>query len=71
VTTPLRPTAQPQGDGRAAHERSSESFLRRNALRLACLATFVVLLVGMTLTGWHSFNSDQVAHGHAQLSLWS
>jgi hypothetical protein len=48
-----------------------ESFLRRNALSLACLSVFLVFLVGMVLTGWHSFNSDQVQHGDAQLSLWS
>jgi len=32
---------------------------------------FVVFLLGMVFTGWHSFNSDQVQHGDAQLSLWS
>jgi hypothetical protein len=48
-----------------------ESFLRRNALSVACLAAFLVLLVGMVVTGWHSFNSEQVEHGEAQLSLWA
>ena len=71
MTSTLRPAAQGQADGRSAHKRTSESFLRRNALSVACLAVFVVLVVGMTLTGWHSFNSEQVEHGDAQLSLWS
>ena len=60
------------GRGEGSHDaRGTESFLRRNALSVACLSAFVVLLVGMVLTGWHSFNSDQVQHGDAQLSLWS
>ena len=25
----------------------------------------------MVLTGWHSFNAEQVEHGEAQLSLWA
>ena len=72
VTSTLRPTAQKELAGRASHEvERPESFLRRNALSLACLSAFLVLLVGMVLTGWHSFNSDQVQHGEARLSLWS
>jgi membrane protein implicated in regulation of membrane protease activity len=72
VTSTLRPTAQKQLAGCASHEvEKPESFLRRNALSLACLSAFLVLLVGMVLTGWHSFNSDQVQHGEARLSLWS
>ena len=72
MTSTLRPTAQKELAGRASHEvEKPESFLRRNALSLACLSAFLVLLVGMVLTGWHSFNSDQVQHGEARLSLWS
>jgi membrane protein implicated in regulation of membrane protease activity len=72
VTSTLRPTAQKRAAGSASREvEKPESFLRRNALSLACLSAFLVLLVGMVLTGWHSFNSDQVQHGDAQLSLWS
>jgi membrane protein implicated in regulation of membrane protease activity len=72
VTSTLRPTAQKQLAGSVSHEvEKPESFLRRNALSLACLSAFLVLLVGMVLTGWHTFNSDQVQHGDAQLSLWS
>jgi hypothetical protein len=72
VTSTLRPNAQKQVAGTASRkEKQPESFLRRNALSLACLSAFMAFLVGMVLTGWHSFNSDQVQHGDAQLSLWS
>ena len=72
MTSTLRPKAQKQVAGSASHEvEKPESFLRRNALSLACLSAFLVLLVGMVLTGWHSFNSDQAQHGEVQLSLWA
>ncbi len=72
MASTLRPNAQKQVAGTASREaKKPESFLRRNALSLACLSVFLVFLVGMVLTGWHSFNSDQVQHGDAQLSLWS
>jgi hypothetical protein len=43
----------------------------RNGLSLTCLAAFIVLLIGMVLTGEHSFNAEQLEHGRQQLSLWS
>lgn len=47
------------------------TLLRDNALGLACLSAFAILATGMVLTGWHVFNSDQLAHGDPPLSMWS
>jgi hypothetical protein len=72
VSTTLRPAAQRADAGRRAHEtRTTESFVRRNALSLTCLAAFAVLVVAMVLTGWHTFDAEQLEHGEAQVSLWS
>jgi hypothetical protein len=50
--------------------RVRPSFWRRNSLSLAALAAFMVLLVGMTPTGHHQFNTDQIAHGESPVSVW-
>jgi membrane protein implicated in regulation of membrane protease activity len=71
VTTTLRPTAQKEVASRQAHRARKDSFFSRNALSLTCFATFLVLLVGMVLTGHHAFNAEQLEHGEAQVSLWS
>jgi hypothetical protein len=46
-----------------------ESFVRRNSLGLTCLVVFLVLLVGLVLTGHRSFNEDQLIHGGTAVSL--
>ena len=48
---------------------AKDSFWRRNALGLTLLAIFLVLLVALILTGHRSYNSDQVEHGSATVSL--
>ena len=71
MTSTLRPSAEKRASGAASNQVDRpESFLRRNALSLACLAAFLVILAAMVLTGWHSFNSEQLEHGEAPLSLW-
>ena len=46
-----------------------ETFIRRNALGLTCLAVTGVLVVALILTGHRAYNSEQVEHGAATVSL--
>ena len=48
---------------------SGDSFIRRNALGLACFGIFVVLVVALILTGHRTFNADQLDHGESTVSL--
>lgn len=45
--------------------------LKNNGLLLANLALFLAFLVGMALSGWHTYNDDQQAHGEAVVGLLS
>jgi hypothetical protein len=47
----------------------SDSFWRRNALGLTCFALFVVLVIGLLLTGHHAYNAEQHDLGHPTVSL--
>jgi hypothetical protein len=51
--------------------RRRETFLARNALSITCLVAFTVLLVGMVLTGYHTFNAEQLEHGELHVSFWT
>jgi hypothetical protein len=44
-------------------------FLRDNSLSVACLAAFLISLVGHALAGHQSYNDDQLAHGNDTISL--
>jgi hypothetical protein len=58
-------------DRSSRHPRSRQPFTRRNALGLTLLAIFVVLLVGLVLTGNRSYNQEQVEHGGVTISIAS
>jgi hypothetical protein len=45
------------------------SFLRDNGLSITLLALFLVFTVGLALTGWAEFNSDQRQHGQPEAGL--
>jgi hypothetical protein len=45
------------------------SWLRDNGLLLANGALFLLFLAGMTVTGWHVYNQDQLDHGAAAVGL--
>jgi hypothetical protein len=46
--------------------------LRNNGLLLACLALFLIFFVGMIISGWSVYNSEQLEHGSTQqISLLS
>ena len=59
--------AAEQGGGhdQPAHERG---WLRRNALGVTCLAIFLVLLLGQSVTGWHASNADLEQHEQGPVS---
>jgi len=65
-----RPVAAPisQSDllGNAAGR--PDSVLRRNALGLVCLALFLAIWFGQSLSGWHVYNDDAQAHSQELLS---
>ncbi len=44
------------------------SFVRDNALSLACFGLFVVFLFGQSLSGWRAFDADAVTHGERAIS---
>jgi hypothetical protein len=73
VTAPVdeRGASPPAEDVRSEPSKPRSSFWRRNSLSLVALGAFLVLLVGMVLTGHNQFNADQASHGEAQLSLWA
>jgi hypothetical protein len=52
------------------HDGSMRSWLRDHGLLLANLCLFAVFLVGMALAGVRAYNSDQLAHQQAVVSLW-
>ena len=43
--------------------------LQNNSLSIVALILFVLFLAGQALTGWHSYNEDQRAHGGPRSSL--
>ena len=65
MSSTLRPRARVAVRARG----SGDSFIRRNALGLACFGIFAVLVVALILTGHRTFNADQVDHGEATVSL--
>ena len=76
MTSTLHPRylRQPRYRRRAApapeEPSPKQSFWRRNSLGTVSLVAFLVLLMGMTLTGHNQFNTDQLAHSEPTLSLW-
>ncbi len=50
-------------------DRPSRSWLRDHGLLLANLALFVIFFGGMVLSGVRVYNSDQLEHGQAAVSL--
>ena len=68
VTSTLRPSAE-SALQREAPPAAPRSFWRDNALSIASLCAFLVFVVGMTLTGWHQFNADQLSHHDPTVSL--
>jgi hypothetical protein len=52
-----------------ANDRRRGGWARDSKLAIACLALFVVFLVGQTLTGWHERNHDAADHGEPSISL--
>ncbi|MET0166804.1 MAG: DUF6766 family protein [Vicinamibacterales bacterium] len=69
MASTLRPSAR-----RELHAQGSptkDSFVRRNALALTCVAIFLVLVVGMLVSGHRSYNAEQVEHGDVVVSLWT
>jgi len=68
VTSTLRPSAE-SALQREAPPAPPRSFWRDNALSIASLCAFLVFVVGMTLTGWHQFNADQLSHHDPTVSL--
>jgi hypothetical protein len=67
VTSTLRPTDQAALDQQSP--RDKRSFWRDNALSIASFGAFLVFVIAMTLTGWHQFNADQLAHHGPTVSL--
>jgi len=43
---------------------------RRNALSVACFATFAVCLIAQSLTGWRAAVADAVEHGGRSFGYW-
>jgi len=39
------------------------TWVRNNALSIVLFGLFAVFLVGQSLTGWRTYNSDQLEHG--------
>src|SRR5262245_37878559 len=69
MSTTLRPNvAAPIGV--PERPQRNDTFLRRNALGIVCFGFFLVLLVGLLLTGHRSYNADQLEHGGATVSLF-
>ena len=68
-------TTQSPSTRREQHTRGSsapkDSFVRRNALGISCLAIFLVLVFAMLASGHRSYNSEQVEHGAAAVSMWT
>jgi hypothetical protein len=70
VTSLLRPSAQPRAAGKSSSVKARpDSFWSRNALALVCFAFFVVLVVGLLLTGHEAYNADRADHGEPAVSL--
>ena len=47
-----------------------KTMLRDNGLLLACLVLFAIFFVGMIISGWSVYNSEQLEHGDpAQISI--
>ena len=67
MTSTLRPTDQAALDQQSP--RDKRSFWRDNALSIASFGAFLVFVIAMTLTGWHQFNADQLAHHGPTVSL--
>src|SRR4051794_20644573 len=57
-----RPAESPPSNG--------PSFLRRNALSLACLSFFVVFWFAQSITGWRAELADLAEHGERAISYW-
>ena len=47
-----------------------DSFVRRNALSLACFGACAVFLLAQSLTGWRTAVADALTHGGASFSYW-
>src|SRR6185312_8685788 len=45
------------------------TWIRNRGLLLANLALFAAFFVGMAVTGWRSYDEDQVEHGQSSVSL--
>jgi hypothetical protein len=70
ASTQLRPSAQRRAAGKSAGAGAqSDSFWQRNALGLTCFAVFVILVIGLVLTGHHAYNAEQQAVGSPRVSF--
>ena len=59
----LTPTGQRRVAGQTPRSGTARSFWRDHALGIICLAVFLVLLVGLVVTGFDTYNADRLAHG--------
>src|SRR5688572_6855452 len=70
ASTRLRPSAQRRAAGKSAGARAqSDSFWQRNALGLTCFAVFIILVIGLVLTGHHAYNAEQEGVGSPRVSF--
>ncbi len=69
MSAPPTTAAVPRRDPGEAPSRVRR-FLRENGLALVIFGMFLLTwLVGQTLTGWHTYNSDQEQHGQATIGF--
>ncbi|HEX6313128.1 MAG TPA: DUF6766 family protein [Acidimicrobiia bacterium] len=68
----LRPSARRRAAGRTrSTRRGGDGYWQRNALGLVCFATFVVLMVGLLLSGHGAYNAEQRELEQPTISLLS
>ena len=48
----------------------ADTFIKRNALSLACFTLFGIFLVAQSLTGWRADITDSIEHGGQTISYW-
>lgn len=59
----LTPTGQRRVAGVSPTSPPPHSFWRDHSLAIVCFLVFAALLVGLVVTGFDTYNQDQVAHG--------
>jgi hypothetical protein len=70
ASTLLKPTAQRRAAGQSSRaSQRTETFWQRNALGLTCFGVFVVLVVGLLLSGHNAYNSEQRALEQPTISV--